>query len=75
LAKGEVDTAIKLLGIVVTEAPSGTAYFHLARVEIAAKHNIEANRAWRRAVELGLRVGDLHPLERPVYERIAAQFK
>ncbi len=75
LSKGEVDTASKLLEIVVTEVPSGTAFFHLARVELAAKHDLEARRAWRRALDLGLRMSDLHPLERPAYEKIAAQFK
>lgn len=73
--KQEVETALKNIKVVVEEAPSGVAYFHLAQVELAAKHDLEARLAWRRAGELGLRVSDLHPLERPAYTRIASQFK
>ncbi len=75
LNKSEPQKALELIKIVVAEAPSGSAYFHLAQVEHALKHDLEAKYAWRRAGELGLRVGDLHPLERSSYEMIAALFK
>jgi cellulose synthase operon protein C len=75
LNKSEPEKAFKLLEVVIAEAPSGTVYFQLAQVELAAKHEFEAKIAWRRALELGLHVGDLHPLERSEFERIAAKFK
>jgi tetratricopeptide (TPR) repeat protein len=75
LNKAEPATALKLLEVATAEAPSASGYFHLAQVELALKHNLEANAAWRRAGELGLRKSDLHPLEYPEYERIAAQLK
>jgi tetratricopeptide (TPR) repeat protein len=75
LNNDEPEKAFKLLEVVIAEAPNGSAYFHLAQVELAAKHEFEAKIAWRRALELGLHVGDLHPLERPEFERIATKFK
>jgi hypothetical protein len=56
-----------LLEVVVAEAPSGPAFFHLARAEYESKNALRAKRAWLRARELGLRVADLHPLERSGY--------
>lgn len=70
LNMNQPEAAFKLLEVVVAEAPSGSAYFHLTQAEFALKHDLEAKRAWRRAHELGLKAGDLHPLERPAYEQI-----
>jgi tetratricopeptide (TPR) repeat protein len=75
LNKGEAEAARKLLEAVVAEAPSGPAYFHLARAGLASKRDLEARVAWRRAAGLGLRPADLHPLERPEYERLAGLMK
>jgi cellulose synthase operon protein C len=73
LNSGEPETALKLLEVVVAEAPSGPAYFHLAQAELAAGHKLEAGRAWRRAKELNVSKADLHPLEWPGYESLAKQ--
>ena len=75
LNRGEAEAARKLLEAVAAEAPSGPAYFHLARAELAAGRELEARAAWLRAGELALRPADLHPLERPAYEQVAARMK
>ena len=61
---------------VVKRAPSGSAYFHLAQVELALKRNndFDAKAAWREAQERGLKEGDLHPLERKAYKEIKARW-
>jgi predicted Zn-dependent protease len=63
------ERAYKLMETVVAQAPSGTAYYHLAQAAAGNKKDIEARVAWRRAHELGLKPGDLHPLEREEYDR------
>jgi tetratricopeptide (TPR) repeat protein len=73
LNRGEPDAARKLLEGVVAQTPTGTAYFHLALTEQAAKRQLEAQAAWKRATEAGLRRADLHPLERETYDRMASR--
>lgn len=75
LNKGEADTAHKLLEGVVAQAPTGTAYFHLAQAEQELKRDLEARLAWRKAEELSLRRAELHPLERPAYDRMAERMR
>jgi cellulose synthase operon protein C len=67
--------ARRLLEVVVTEAPTGSAYYHLAQTELAAGRKLEARRAWQQAAELGFKFADLHPLERPEFERVSALLK
>jgi tetratricopeptide (TPR) repeat protein len=74
LEKREAEAAIKLLEVVVAEAPSGTAYFHLARAYDMAKNESEARRAWRRAGDLGLKSADLHPLEQKGFADMETKF-
>jgi tetratricopeptide (TPR) repeat protein len=71
LNRGEPDAARKLIEGVVVQTPTGTAYFHLALAEQAAKRQLEAQAAWQRATEAGLRRADLHPLEREAYNQMA----
>ena len=74
LNANQYEKALPLMETVVAEAPSGSAYFHLAQVEHKrVPGSIEARAAWRRAQELGLKPGDLHPLERKDYEEISVQ--
>jgi tetratricopeptide (TPR) repeat protein len=75
LNKGQPEAARKNLEIVVAEAPSGPAYYHLAQAEYAGKHAREAKAAWRRAHDLGLKRADLHPLEWPAYEALGKELQ
>ena len=72
LDKKEFEAACRLLEVVVAEAPSGAAYYHLARAELAGGRKLEARRAWQQAEELGVKLADLHPLERPEFARVSA---
>lgn len=72
------ERAVKLLQDVVAEAPSGSGYFHLARAELAlAKGGDEskAKSAWQQAKDLGLKAGDLHPLERNAHAAMMEKWK
>ncbi|WP_162670629.1 tetratricopeptide repeat protein [Gemmata massiliana] len=75
IEKGDFEPAQKLLDVVAAEAPSGTAFYHLARVELALGHKVEAKSAWQRAQDLGIKLADLHPLERPEFARVSALLK
>jgi cellulose synthase operon protein C len=75
LNRGDSETARRLLETVTAEAPSGTAFFHLARAELAANRVAEARVAWQQAEELGIKPANLHPLERPELVRLAASMK
>ncbi len=68
-------SAQALLETVTAEAPSGTAFYHLARVELELGDKSKAKSTWRRAQELGVKLADLHPLERPEFERVSALLK
>jgi Tfp pilus assembly protein PilF len=72
--KNQAEAARKLMEVVVAEAPTGTAHFHLAQAELACEHPREAELAMRRARELGLKAADLHPLEWPEFERLQKKF-
>lgn len=67
LNKKDLNGARQLLETVVAEAPSGSAFFHLAQVELAAGRKLEARRAWQQAEELKVKAADLHPLERTAF--------
>lgn len=72
LNKKEPNAARKLLEQVVLEAPSGAGFFHLALAEKEEGRELEARIAWKKSVELGLRRAELHPLEWPAFDRMAA---
>ena len=72
---GAAEEAVGLLKVVTAEAPTGVAFFHLAQAELAANRPDEARDAWRQAVRHKLAPTDLHPLERPGYDKLAAKFK
>ena len=72
--EGRHAEAQRILRAVVVEAPSGTAFFHLALAEDALGNTDEARDAWKRSGELGLGRGDLHPLERKDYDRMATKY-
>ena len=76
LEKKDFEAARRLLETVTVEAPSGTAYYHLAQVELAAgNRKLEAKRAWQQAEDFGIKLADLHPLERAEFERVSALLK
>ena len=71
LNRNDPEVARKLLELVVSEAPSGTSFYHLAQAEMATKRTLEAREVWRKSRDLGLKALDLHPLERKGFEQFA----
>ena len=54
---------------------TAVAYFHQAQILAALKDKARATDALKKARLAGLRPGQLHPLERPVYDRLSAELK
>ncbi|MFO0810236.1 MAG: tetratricopeptide repeat protein [Gemmataceae bacterium] len=78
LATGKIEfvqQAVKDLEFVVSEMRSASGYFHLAQAYTAAGRKADAAKAWRRAKEMELDKGSLHPLERPAYEQMERDFR
>jgi tetratricopeptide (TPR) repeat protein len=70
LARGRADLAVKDLREALAESPTAPGYFRLARAYWAQDRQADAVAAFRRAVSLGLREQDLHPLERADYHSL-----
>jgi tetratricopeptide (TPR) repeat protein len=66
---GRADEAVRDLEEAAAQTPSAARYYHLGQAQAAAKRPNDAELAWRKAEELGLRTADLHALERSDYER------
>jgi tetratricopeptide (TPR) repeat protein len=64
--------AVKDLKDVVKDAPSPTAYFHLAQAQLQAGQRKEALDAWRKANDMRLDPQILHPRERAAYDQLVA---
>jgi tetratricopeptide (TPR) repeat protein len=73
LAQGKHDRAIADLEQAIADAPTASRYFHLAQAYRAADKLEAAREALRKANELDLRPAQLHPLERPAWERLLAE--
>jgi tetratricopeptide (TPR) repeat protein len=72
LKMGKRGEALKDLDDVIREAPSASAYFHRAEARLAQDRDA-AKLDWQQAKELGLKVSDLHPRQRPAYDQLARQ--
>lgn len=72
LLQGRPDLAVKDLEEALAEAPSPEGYFHLAHAYHSAGNAEAAALALKRARAEGLGEDRLHPLEQPVYRRLAA---
>jgi tetratricopeptide (TPR) repeat protein len=65
-----VERAIADLESVLSERPSSTVYFHLAQAHLRLNQRAEAAKAWKLAMSHGLSPDQLHPLERPGFEKL-----
>src|SRR5262249_31758790 len=70
---GQGQQAVRDLEEVVADAPTATHYFHLAQAQVAAGNRKAAEAAWEKANSLGLKAGDLHPLEQPGYNKLRGE--
>lgn len=65
-----VERAIRDLELLVSQAPTATNYYHLAQAYLKGQRRREAVAAWQRAGSMGFKPADLHPLERPAFEKV-----
>jgi tetratricopeptide (TPR) repeat protein len=75
LAAGNLNVARTEMEAVVIDSGSAVAYFHLAEVLSKLKLDSQARAALQKAQLAGVRLGQLHPLERPVYLKLVAEMK
>jgi tetratricopeptide (TPR) repeat protein len=73
MAVGKHELAVKDLEEALTGRPSAVLYFHLAQAHLPGSRRAAAE-AWAEASRLGLREGDLAPLERAAYQGLRAEF-
>ncbi len=69
------DRAIEDLRKVSFANSGAMRYFHLAQACDEAKDKTGAADAWRKALQLGLQLSSIHPLEVHTYDRLAIRFK
>src|SRR5262249_10113983 len=70
LAQGRAADAIAVLENAAARAPSASKFCHLALAYEKANRQEEADKAWKKAVELKLKLDDLHPLEWEQYPQV-----
>jgi predicted Zn-dependent protease len=75
MALGQWHEAAKDLEEVVSRNPNPAGYLRLARALLKGGDKRAAQAALRKAKEGGLKLAELHPLERPVYEQVLAQLE
>jgi tetratricopeptide (TPR) repeat protein len=73
LATHQHDEAVRDLEEAVALHATAPRCFHLAQAYHASKNSSAASAAWRKAKTLGLAANVLHPLERPAFEKLAAE--
>jgi tetratricopeptide (TPR) repeat protein len=74
LAMGNTAAAIQDLENALVVLPNNAEmYFHLAQAYQKAGRSVEAGEAYRKALDLGLTVDRLHPLEQPRLSALAAE--
>jgi hypothetical protein len=73
LTMGVYSSAVADLTEVVSEAATASRFLHLARARWACGDRDGARKAFWHAKKLGLDVRQLHPLERPVYQKVIVE--
>jgi hypothetical protein len=68
-----VDLAVKDLRQAAAQEPSPAYYFHLAQARALARDRRAARDAYQRALDLGLKEADLHPLEREGLRKLVTE--
>ena len=70
LSRGETDKALADLNELVAQGAGPQNYFHLALAQRKAGRTTEAADSLKKARDLKIRPGTLHPLERPAYDEL-----
>jgi exosortase len=69
----QAEPALADLQLALVQAPTAATYFHLAQAQQLAGDRLAAAQALRTAAKLGLKAGQLPPLEQPAFERLAGE--
>jgi tetratricopeptide (TPR) repeat protein len=72
---GQGDQAVKDLEEVVSMEPRASSYLRLARAYEMTRDRRAAREALKKARDGGVKLGDLHPLERPAYEALLRELE
>jgi tetratricopeptide (TPR) repeat protein len=72
LQGGHAELALRDLRQAIAEGASASRYVHLAQADLLAEDRQAAGDAYRKATDLGLKLEDVHPLERPAVRQLAA---
>ncbi len=72
---GQTAEALVDLKEVATDAPTALRLFHLARAYHANKERDNATRTLRKAKDLGLKIEDMHPVEREVCKKMMSELR
>ncbi|HVK10062.1 MAG TPA: hypothetical protein VM597_14940, partial [Gemmataceae bacterium] len=72
--RAAAEAAQTLLGDVEVQGPSAVTFFHIALARRAAGDRGAAKAAWGEAQRRKLTLADLHPLERPDFDAVRADF-
>jgi tetratricopeptide (TPR) repeat protein len=72
LRLGQSAPALEALERAKAERPTALVFFHLAQAHHLARDDEAARTAWHKVQELKLSPADLHPLERPSFEKLLA---
>jgi tetratricopeptide (TPR) repeat protein len=75
LAAGRFPAAIQELEEVVAEKPKPTCYFHLAQAYLKSGKKADARNNWKNALNAGLTLARLHPLEYNAFHELAEQLR
>ncbi|MEO2048885.1 MAG: tetratricopeptide repeat protein [Pirellulales bacterium] len=75
IARQRYDAAIEHLQLSLQVDPSESKYFHLAQAHMGAGDSRAAIGAWDQAIELGLSIEKLAPLEREKFQEMAKKIE
>ncbi|NQT12766.1 MAG: hypothetical protein HQ582_08455, partial [Planctomycetes bacterium] len=74
LAQGFPEKALEDLKAAMAKRPSASLYFHRAQALDQLNNGPAATAALKKALELGLSTGRLHPLERPAWKDLLERY-
>jgi tetratricopeptide (TPR) repeat protein len=75
LMSGQLESAQEHSKLAAADDPSATHWFHLAEAQFLGGNRRDARDSWRKAIDAGLSVGSLHPLEIGSFQELQAQLE
>jgi tetratricopeptide (TPR) repeat protein len=75
ISKGDWQKALEDLDVAISGKTTSTRFFHQAQALVMGGQKDEAKKAFKKAHDLGLKVSNLQPLERPSYRQLHEALK